>query len=175
MRTPLDFPRAPTREGWARLTEAQRAEVVSNLPDEVTEAELSPTEGDAHFSARLSALDVLRRYFGSVHRWVYLSAELPVYYPGERRFAPDLLAVLDVPTHARGKWVVTAEGKGLDLVLEVHVGGDRRKDAERNVAWYAHLGIREYFILDVARRLVLGLRLPNPAAQVYEPIAPQDV
>jgi hypothetical protein len=40
--------------------------------------------------------------------------------------------------------VVSAEGKGLDWVLEVHVGGDRKKDAERNVARYARLGIPEY-------------------------------
>lgn len=167
------FPRAPTHEEWSKLTEAQRAEVVSALPDEVTEAELSPPEGDAHFSAKVSALDVLRGFFGRLRRSVYLASELPVYYPGERRFAPDLLAVIDVPSHARGKWMVSAEGKGLDLVLEVHVGGDRRKDAERNVAWFARLGIREYFILDVARSEVLGFRLASPTSQAYEPILPE--
>ena len=59
--------------------------------------------------------------------------------PGERRFAPDLLAVLEVEAHERDKWVVSHEGQGLDWVLEVHVGGDRKKDAEYNVERYARL------------------------------------
>jgi len=67
--------------------------------------------------------------------------ELPTYYPAEPRFAPDLLVVLDVEDVDRDKWVVSAEGKGLDWALELHVGGDRKKDAERNVARYERLGI----------------------------------
>ena len=37
-----------------------------------------------------------------------------------------LLAVLEVEDHARDQWVVSAEGKCLDWVLEVHVGCDRK-------------------------------------------------
>ncbi|HZI12404.1 MAG TPA: Uma2 family endonuclease, partial [Myxococcus sp.] len=117
------FPRAPTQEAWDAMSPEERARVVANLPGEVTDAEMSPPEGDRHFQAKVRALDTLRGYFNRQKRNVYLAAELPVYYPGARRFAPDLLAVLDVPVHERDKWVVTAEGKGLDFVLEVHVGG----------------------------------------------------
>ena len=69
--------------------------------------------------------------------------------------------------------MVSAEGKGLDWVLEVHVGGDRKKDAERNVARYARLGIPEYFLYDRARNQLFAHRLPAPDATTYSPIVPQ--
>jgi Uma2 family endonuclease len=155
------------------MSPRERERVVAALPGEVTEAEMSPPEGDRHFLAKVRALDALRGYFTRQRRRVYLAAELPVYYPGERRFAPDLLAVLDVEPHERDKWVVSAEGKGLDFVLEVHVGGDRKKDAEQNVERYARLGIPEYFIYDRGRQKLVGWRLPGPGARAYVPILPQ--
>ncbi len=167
------FPRAPTREEWEAMSEAERARVVEELPGEVTWDEMAMPEGDLHSQAKLGALDALRGYFSRQKRRVYLGTELPVYYPGERRFAPDLLAVLDVETHPRNKWVVSHEGKGLEWVLEVHVGGDRKKDAEYNVERYARLGIPEYFIYDRARQRLLAYRLPSPEAREYEPIPPE--
>jgi hypothetical protein len=105
-------------------------------------------------------------------RRVYLSSELPVYYPGERVFAPDVLAVLDVGDHERLHWSVSREGRGLDFVLEVHLSGDARKDNERNVERYARLGIPEYFIFDRGRLHVRGYRLA-PGGTTYQPIVPQ--
>lgn len=145
----------------------ERERVVASLPDEVTWDEMAMPEGDKHLRAKVRALDVLSGYFSHQRRKVYLGAELPIYYPGERRFAPDLLAVLDVETHERGKWVVSHEGKGLDWVMEVHVGGDRKKDAEYNVRRYARLGIPEYFIYDRARERLEAYRLPSPEARQY--------
>jgi Uma2 family endonuclease len=168
-----DFPQAPSQQEWDAMSPVERERVLASLPGEVTDAEMSPPEGDRHFQAKVRALDALRGYFTRQRRRVYLAAELPVYYPAERRFAPDLLAVLDVETHARDRWVVSAEGKGLDFVLEVHVGGDRKKDAEQNVERYARLGIPEYFIYDRGRQRLLGWRLPAPDAKVYAPILPQ--
>lgn len=130
----------------------ERERVVATLPGEVTDAEMSPPEGERHFQAKVRALDALRGYFTRQRRKVYLAAELPVYSPAAKRFAPELLAVLDVEPHERDKWVVSAEGKGLDFVLEVHVGGDRKKDAEQNVERYARRGIPEYFIYDRGRQ-----------------------
>jgi Uma2 family endonuclease len=155
------------------MSEEARKRVVASLPGEVTEAEMSPPEGDRHFQAKVKALDTLRSYFVRQRRRVYLASELPVYYPGTQRFAPDLLAVLDVDPHERDKWVVSAEGKGLDFVLEVHVGGDRKKDAVDNVTRYAWLGIPEYFIYDRSRQRLLGYRLPSADARLYVPIVPQ--
>ena len=168
------YPRAPTQEEWDALTPEERTRVVEELPDEVTDAEMSPPEGDLHFQAKVRALDTLRGHFTRQRRRAYLAAELPVYYPAEKRFAPDLLVVLDADAHERGKWLVSAEGKGLDFVLEVHVGGPRKKDARTNVVRYARLGIPEYFIYDRRRQQLLGYRLPGPGARKYVPLEPRE-
>jgi Uma2 family endonuclease len=167
------FPRAPTQEEWQRMSVEEQARVVEELPGEVTWDEMAMPEGDRHSRPKLRTLDVLQGFFSRQGRQVYLAMELPVYYPGERRFAPDLLAVRDVETHERDKWVVSHEGKGLEWVMEVHVGGDRKKDAEYNVERYARLGIPEYFIYDRSREQLLAYRLPVPEAREYERIAPE--
>lgn len=151
----------------------ERARVVESLPGEVTWDEMAMPEGDKHFQAKVSTLDVLKGYFGRQRRKVYLGAELPVYYPAERRFAPDVLAVLDVETHERDKWVVSHEGKGLHWVMEVHVGGDRKKDAVYNVERYARLGIPEYFIYDRSRQKLEAYRLMTPEARKYTRLEPK--
>jgi Uma2 family endonuclease len=170
--SPAGFPMAPSTEEWEALSPAERDAVVAALPGEVTYDEMAMPEGDLHYRAKSRALDALRGYFTRQRRRVYLAAELPIYYPAEPRFAPDLLAVLDAEDVERDKWAVSAEGKGLDWVLEVHVGGDRKKDAERNVARYARLGIPEYFLYDRARNQLAAYRLASPDAKVYTPIVP---
>jgi len=166
-------PRAPTEAAWEALTPAERADVVASLPASMTDAEASPPEGDLHYDAKNDARATLREWYRRLGRSVYVAAELTTYYPGEARFAPDVLAVREVPVHDRMKWVVSAEGKGLDWVLEVHVGGDRRKDAELNVARYARLGIPEYFIYDRARQHLFGYRLTSRTVRSYARIVPQ--
>lgn len=163
---------APSQEEWDRLSSEERAAVVAALPGEVTDAEMSPPEGDRHFKAKTRALGALRSFFTKQRRRIYLAAELPVYYPAEPRFAPDLMAVLDVEDHDRDSWIVSAEGKGLDWVLEVHVGGDRKKDAELNVTRYARLGIAEYFMYDRAKNRLHAFRLV-PESRTYSAILPQ--
>jgi len=170
--SPAGFPMAPSVEEWEALSPAEREAVVAALPGEVTYDEIAMPEGDRHAKAKARALDALRGFFTRQRRRIYFAQELPIYYPAEPRFAPDLLAVLDVEDVDRDKWVVNAEGKGLDWVLEVHVGGDRKKDAERNVARYARLGIPEYFLYDRARNRLAAYRLASPDAGVYTPIVP---
>ncbi len=167
-----DYPRAPSQEAWDAMTPEEQARVVASLPGEVTDAELSPPEGDRHFLGKVQAFDTLKGHFGREGRRVYLASELPIYYPNENRFAPDLLAVVDADPHKRDKWVVTAEGKGLDFVLEVHVGGDRKKDAVRNVERYFRLRIPEYFIYDAAKQKLWGYRLARPGSRKYVPLKP---
>ncbi|MCC6873847.1 MAG: Uma2 family endonuclease, partial [Sandaracinaceae bacterium] len=166
-------PRAPSAAEWAAMTPEERAKVVEALPAAMTDAEASPPEGDAHYEAKNDARETLREWFKRLGRDVYVAAELTVYYPAEARFAPDVLVVYDVEVKERTKWVVSAEGKGLDWVLEVHYGGDRKKDAQTNVARYARLGIPEYFIYDRAAQRLIGYRLPSPDATSYAPIVPQ--
>ncbi|WP_438030192.1 Uma2 family endonuclease [Sorangium sp. So ce233] len=169
-----DDPRAPSLAAWERMSDEERARVVDMLPSEF---ELEPPEGDPHRVAASQAIETLDAYFRRTGRRVYLSSNLAVFYPDEPVFAPDLLAVLGVEPGERMKWVVNAEGKGLDLVLEVAYAGNLAKDFELNVERYARHGIPEYFIFDRRRLSLRGYRLP-PAdtarrARSYQPIMPQ--
>lgn len=165
---PLD-PRAPSRSVWEQLDDAERKRVVDSLPSELPRA--SPPEGDPHRLPKKGALESLEEYFRRRGRSVYLSSELPVYYPDEPVFAPDLLAVLDVETHPRERWVVAAEARGLDFVLEIHVSGERQKDLAHNVERYARLGIPEYFVFVPRRSRLIGHALLDEAR--YESVVPQ--
>jgi hypothetical protein len=164
-------PRAPSAEVWAGLDAATRARVVAALPNEVPEHLLAPA-GDWHSETRASVQEVLRRYYGRIGRRVYVSGEMNVYYPGEPAFAPDLLAVLDVEQRRRRTWVVSHEGRGLDFALEIHDAGRWTKDYVRNVAWYARLGIREYFVFHVTRSELTAHRL-REGASTYTRLLPQ--
>jgi Uma2 family endonuclease len=167
------FPQAPSQEEWDRMGQDERTRVVEALPGEVTYEEMAMPEGDRHSKPKRHAVDALEGYFAQRGRKVYVASELPVYYPVERRFAPDLLVVLDAESRTRDKWMVSHEGRGLDWVMEVHVGGDRKKDAEFNVTRYARLGIPEYFIFDGGRLTLEGYRLATPDARVYTRMEPQ--
>lgn len=162
-------PRAPSEAVWAQLSPAERAWVIEQLPAE-EEPALMP-EGDLHDQAVRSATSALRAFWQRTRRKAYVGSDLNVYYPAERRFAPDCFVVLDVEAGPRERWVVSAEGKGLDFVLEVTFHGDHKKDAERNVEWFARLGIPEYFVLDGRRRRLTGYRLGPQGT--YAAIVPQ--
>ncbi len=164
-------PRAPPQDVWDRMSPEERARVVAALPPEVP-LEMHPPEGDPHRKPKDRARDALEEFFRSIGRRIYVSSELATYYPGEPRFCPDILAVLDVDAHERSSWVVSDEGRGLDLVIEIHVGGDARKDFDTNVERYARLGIPEYFIFDRPQRRIVGHRL-RTGGDAYERILPQ--
>ena len=174
---PVD-PRAPDDATWALLSEEERRRVVASLPAEVP-WELLPPEGDEHREARERAMDALGRFFRTTGRRVYLSSEMGVFYPGEPRFAPDVFAVLDAELRPRRSWIVQAEGRGLDFILEVHVAGDLAKDLTGNVERYARLGIAEYFVFDKTHMRLHGYRLPPSAggrpgaSRAYERIVSQ--
>ena len=167
-----DDPRAPTQEAWDRMTPRERARVLDALPSTLPAARVMP-ESDVHLDAVLLTRDVLRGYYGRSGRGVYIGNNLVVYYPHEPSFAPDVIAVVDVPTHPRLHWTVTAEGRGLDFVMEILHRGSRAKDLKQNVERYARLGIREYFVFDLRREVIRGYRLPGPEARSYQPILGQ--
>lgn len=175
MPTPFDIdpddPRAPSQEAWDRMTPQERQLIVAMLPITVPE-ELQPPEGDRHLEAKTRTRQTLKTFFRGAGRRIYISGELNVYYPDERRFSPDVFAVLEVEPHDRTSWVVSLEGKGLDLALEVHFHGDRDKDFRLNVERYARLGIAEYFIFDAAALRLHGHRLA-PGGRGYHPMVPQ--
>ncbi len=169
----IETPTSPSLAEWNAMGPADRARVVRELSAGMPEDEVSPPEGDAHSTPKREAFDALDGFFKRQSRSVYLATELPIYYPDTRRFAPDLIAVLDVPTHPRDSWIVVREGHGLDFALEIHTGGDRKKDEVENVARYAQLGIPEYFIYDTPQKRLLGYRLPHGQARQYQRILPQ--
>jgi len=165
-----DDPRAPPQAMWDRMSAEQRQRILESLPSEIPRAH--PPEGDRHQLPKERSKLTLKEYFRRRGRSVYLGSELPVYYPDEPMIAPDLIAVLDVEDHPRDHWVVSHEGRGLDLALEIHVKGDRKKDYETNVERFARLGIPEYFLYDPPAHRLIGYRLSDAGAS-YEPIVPQ--
>jgi hypothetical protein len=103
-------PRAPPQSVWDEFGEAERRRVLEMLPSEIERS--GPPEGDAHSRPKHRARETLDEHFRRIGRLIYLASELPVYYPDEAMFAPDLLAVLDVETHERDHWTVSHEGRG---------------------------------------------------------------
>jgi Uma2 family endonuclease len=158
------------------MTPAERDRVHAMLPSEPDVDFLPPSEGDRHWKAGTGARQTLSSFFRRTGRKVYISGNLAVYYPGERLFSPDVLAVLDVEPHDRNTWDVRREGKGLDLAIEIHVAGHRAKDLRANVERYARLGIHEYFVFDRGRLSLRGFRLPEGGGKrgrAYQPLVPQ--
>jgi hypothetical protein len=115
-----------------------------------------------HLDATIETRDTLRHHFKGRHPGLYVAANLDVYYPGEAKFVPDVLAVWEVPIWKRDAYVVAEEGKGLDVVIEVLRHGDRDKDLKLNVARYARLGIKEYFVADLPQGRLCAYRLIDP-------------
>ena len=171
---PVEIPVTPSAERWRAMSRAERDAHLADALDALQrEAWLSP-EGLPHATARAGALSVLSDHFHRAGRRVFLAADLPVHYPDERPFAPDVLAVCDADApdydDPRMAWVVADEGRGLDWVLEVAHAGDRDKDLVTNVARYARLGIPEYFVYDRRRQRLYGYRLPDGGGRAYETI-----
>jgi len=165
-------PLAPAQEEWDRMSPAERQAAVEALPALVP-MQLHPPEGDKHRGAKDGPASALDAFFRRVGQRVYISKELATYYPSEPMFCPDVLAVRKVETHPRDTWVVSAEVKGLDFVLEVHWKDDRTENFEFNVHSYARLGIPEYFVFYRSRLRLSGWRLPGAGARVYEALVPQ--
>lgn len=168
----IEDPRAPSQAVWDRLTLAEQQRVVDHLPSEFPL--VTAPEGDLHRISKERAFQALDEYFRRIRRKIYLSSELPIYYPDERMFAPDIIAVLDVEPQPRKGWVVSREGKGLDFVLEIHAFGRRAKDFQYNVERFAQLRIPEYFAYDPERGHLLGWRLDSELDAGYRPIIPQE-
>jgi Uma2 family endonuclease len=175
---PRVIPVGPTIEEWRAMAPAEREKFLVKVLDALTDPQSTMSEGRPHKKAKTRTLDLLGLHFKAMGRVVYLAEEMAVVYPGEVSFSPDVLAVLDVPQpedDERLAWVVADEGKGLDFVLEVLHHGDRNKDLVENVERYAHLGIPEYFVCDLARQKIHGYRLPGDDTGVrrYQRIVPQ--
>lgn len=172
--TPEPLPVGPSAAEWATMSEGARESFVQDANAALEREKRSLGEGAPHTHARFSAWQTLRDHFKRAGRDVYLGTDQAVIYPGERVFEPDLYAVVGEPEPAvdtRMAWVVTREGRGVDLVLEVLHSGNRQKDLAGNVVDLARLGIPEYFVFDRLKLRLYGYRLPAPGARQYHPIA----
>ena len=168
--------RAPTEDEWRALSPAERERRVAEIVDALQDPQRAMSEGRRHKRAKSQAVDALSLHFRAIGRVVYLAEEMPVLYPGRAGFIPDVLAVVGVEQpedDPRMAWDVMAEGRGVDLVIEVLHMGNRKKDLVENVELYASLGIPEYFIYDRLRLQLHGYRLPSAAAGRYQRIVPQ--
>lgn len=165
-----DEPMAPTSEVWATLNDAQRQRVLATLVP-IPRSQMPPV-GDPLINAERIAESSLGGWFRRRGRRAYIGRGITVYYPGERRFAPDFFVVFDAPEDERITWVVDHEGRGLDFALEILFDGDRKKDLDRNVEWFARLGVPEYFVFDARRVSLHGYRLGDRPG-VYTPVIPQ--
>lgn len=174
--SPDSLPTVPTAEAWRAMTPDERLRLQVEINAAVSGPADAMAEGQPHRRAKSRTLDALGLYFRTIGRTIYLAEELAVLYPGEKPFAPDILAVLDVETtedDERMSWVVVDEGKGPDLVIEVLHRGNRDKDLVENVDRYARLGVAEYFVYDRGLQKIHGYRLPDPGATRYQRILPQ--
>lgn len=173
---PPRYPDSPTQAEWDALSHDDRRSYLASIPVDPPPIEVMAPEGMPHSRPTRRGLAALGEFFRRRGRPVFLESDLPVIYPSEPSFAPDLIAVLDhalPPDEELPAWVVVDQGRGLDFALEVHVRGDWQKDGVRNVERYARLGIPEYFVFDRPRHRLLGYALPAPTARSYKPILPQ--
>lgn len=171
------FPYSPTQAEWDAMSSRERSRYLDSIPGDPPPVDVAPPEGMAHWSLTRSVYDTLHHHFRLRPRKVFLACNLRVLYPGEPDFAPVLMAVFDMEKNEQERaqlnaWMVVQEGKGLDLALEIHVRGNKRKDVSTNVERYARLGIREYFVLDWPTRRLLGWRL-DATKGAYRALVPQ--
>jgi Uma2 family endonuclease len=170
------LPVTPTAEVWAEMSPAARERFIAEAGAALMAHQEAMGEGSPHGRAKARAWRLLDDFFFRSHRLAYLNSELPVLYPGEEVFCPDLLVVLGVidpgEVDTRMCWSVMEEGRGLDLVLEIVHRGDRRKDLVDNVTRFARLGIEEYFVYDRGRQRILGWRQVKYGAREYQAITP---
>ena len=167
------MPIFPSAEVWASLDAAAQAAVLDVVREALaTTADTLLGESTRHSAPGRETVNQLELHFRRRQRGLFIAQGLAVCYPDEATFSPDVMAVLDVPLGERDAWIVSQEGRGLDVAIEILVHGDRKKDLVTNVARCARLGIPEYFVFDVPHGRLLGYRLP-PGASRYVAIMPQ--
>lgn len=171
-----EIPITPSLEAWRVMSAIARERFIQEVNTILSSPPYFMGESVPHHKAKRRAADRLRKHFDAIGRVIYLAEELSVFYPNERAFTPDILAVRDVAESEddeRTAWVVAGEGRGIDLAIEIVFEGERAKDLVHNVERYARLGIAEYFVYDRKRQNLFGYHLPSPEARRYQRIIPQ--
>ena len=107
-------------------------------------------DNDVQADAMIAAKLELRRHF---HRSgeAYVAGDLLLYYEEgsiAKRVAPDVMVVFGVEVRRRPNYLLWAEGKPPDFVMEVSAPRSRLADRTEKRDLYARLGVREYFVFD---------------------------
>ncbi|MFZ4674898.1 MAG: Uma2 family endonuclease [Nodosilinea sp.] len=134
------------------------------------------TESDPTRDYLIYAVEVLRQYFQS-RQQVYVSGNLFIYYrEGDPKavVSPDVLVIFGVSKRQRRSYKAWQEGGKLpSFILEITSRTTRKQDETEKPAFYAQLGVQEYFQYDPTgdylNPQIKGRRLQNG---VYEPIVP---
>jgi Uma2 family endonuclease len=166
--------RLPDAETWTALSESAQDTLMDDIVCVLDEYREAMSEGTRHVRRKVGAAADLDAHFRRAGRGVYIGMELAVFYPGEAVIVPDILAVMDCdPDYEPERWVVSREGRGVDLVIEVRNLGRKHKDLVENVEDYARVRIPEYFSFDCRSGQLRGWRLPDANARTYIPVIPQ--
>jgi Uma2 family endonuclease len=166
--------RLPDAETWAALSESAQDTLMDDIVCVLDEYREAMSEGTRHVRRKVGAAADLDAHFRRAGRGVYIGMELAVFYPGEAVIVPDILAVMDCdPDYEPERWVVSREGRGVDLVIEVRNLGRKHKDLVENVEDYARVRIPEYFSFDCRSGQLRGWRLPDAQSRTYIPVIPQ--
>jgi Uma2 family endonuclease len=108
-------------------------------------------ETDDHRDLMVELIETLKLYKADDPLF-YVSGNLLVFYQeGDRRkhLAPDVFAVRGVPRHNRENYLIWAEKKGPEVVIELTSRSTRKEDVEDKYALYQNvLRVKEYFLFD---------------------------
>jgi Uma2 family endonuclease len=108
-------------------------------------------ETDDHRELMADLIKTLQAYY-AVDPMVYVSGNLLLYYERgnkRRHISPDVFVVKGVPKRNRPNYLVWAEGRGPDVVIELTSSSTRKEDEEKKLKLYRDtLKVREYFLFD---------------------------
>jgi Uma2 family endonuclease len=108
-------------------------------------------ETDRHRILMTRLIEMLMRFFAADPQ-VYVSGNLLVFYQqGNRRrhVSPDVFMVRGVAKHPRPNYLVWAEGRGPQVVIELTSSSTRHEDQATKRSLYQHtLKVQEYFLFD---------------------------
>jgi Uma2 family endonuclease len=135
-------------------------------------------ETDLHRDLMVDLIETLRAHFAADPMF-YISGNLLVFYEeGDKRkhVSPDVLVVRGIPKQRREYYLIWAEGKGPDLVIELTSKTTRFEDIKKKMALYRDvLKVPEYILFDPFQDyLKPPMQGYRRVGDQYEPIAPVD-
>lgn len=135
-------------------------------------------ETGIHLEAMIDLIHGLEDHYRDDPRAYARGNMLMLYEEGNRRrhVSPDVFVVLGVEKRVRPNYLIWAEGKGPDLVIELTSKSTRKEDVETKFALYRDvLGVEEYILFDplgdYLKPPLRGYRLDGGE---YRPIEPVD-